>query len=177
VKLTALDKALSKVLDLSVNSVGAAELDECFGALKGQFGGTLQKLFMNMIAKTQSNMEGSYKDICIRRDLEEKLKELEQVAASLSSSSSSSSSTGSGTAGGGGGGDVSLLADPLLPSMMELKRREMEDLKIAIKHMETDMKKQTETAGRLKAQINNEIAAATEEGQKLILAASQCKQP
>eukprot|EP00428_Durinskia_dybowskii_P068699 CAMPEP_0170412130 /NCGR_PEP_ID=MMETSP0117_2-20130122/30802_1 /TAXON_ID=400756 /ORGANISM="Durinskia baltica, Strain CSIRO CS-38" /LENGTH=80 /DNA_ID=CAMNT_0010669795 /DNA_START=271 /DNA_END=510 /DNA_ORIENTATION=- len=51
------------------------------------------------------------------------------------------------------------------------KQNEKERLSIAIAQLDHDVKRQRELLSRLKAQVQNEIAAATEECQKMSLAA------
>lgn len=56
-KILRLDTVFKKAIDVSSNSLNNADLDECFQNLKSQFGNALPKLFMNMIAKSQINIE------------------------------------------------------------------------------------------------------------------------
>ena len=118
-KSNRLDVVFNKALDVSVNAVGESDLDDCFGELKGQYGSSMNKLFMNMIAKTQSNMavsvggivlnpfinitlyyndlslsnahilpvQHSFKDVCVRRDLDDHLRALESAGTARSSAS------------------------------------------------------------------------------------------
>ena len=56
-KIRQLDITLKKAIDVAANSLSNTDLDECFGELNGVYGNTLSRLFMNTIAKTQSNVE------------------------------------------------------------------------------------------------------------------------
>ena len=56
-KILRLDTVFKKAIDVSSNSLNNSDLDNCFKDLKSQFGNVLPKLYMNMIAKTQTNIE------------------------------------------------------------------------------------------------------------------------
>jgi hypothetical protein len=56
-KIQRLDAVFKKAIDVASNSLNNADLDECFQDLKSQYGNMLPKLFMNMIAKSQVNIE------------------------------------------------------------------------------------------------------------------------
>ena len=56
-KIARLDSVYKKAIDVASNSLNNADLDECFQDLKAQYGNMLPKLFMNMIAKSQINIE------------------------------------------------------------------------------------------------------------------------
>lgn len=56
-KILRLDSVYKKAIDVASNSLNNADLDECFQDLKSQYGNVLPKLFMNMIAKSQVNIE------------------------------------------------------------------------------------------------------------------------
>lgn len=56
-KILRLDTVFKKAIDVSSNSLNNADLDNCFMDLKSQFGNVLPKLYMNMIAKSQINIE------------------------------------------------------------------------------------------------------------------------
>jgi hypothetical protein len=59
VKIQRLNAAFKKAIDVASNSLNNADLDLCFQDLKSQYGNVLPKLFMNMIAKSQVNIEVS----------------------------------------------------------------------------------------------------------------------
>ena len=56
----------------------------------------------------------------------------------------------------------------------ETKQKEKKQLALAIHQLDEDVKKTKELLSRLKTQVQNEIAAATEECQKMSFAAAQC---
>lgn len=56
-KINRLDTVFKKAIDVASNSLSNADLDDCFQDLKSQYGNVLPKLFVNMIAKTQVNIE------------------------------------------------------------------------------------------------------------------------
>jgi hypothetical protein len=58
-RLRKLDAVFNKAVNVASNSLTENDLIECFGDLTDQYGSTIQKLFINMIAKTQSNIEVS----------------------------------------------------------------------------------------------------------------------
>ena len=58
-KLRRLDSVFNKAVSVASNSVTDSDLQDCFGDLKDQYGNTLQKLFINILAKTQANIEVS----------------------------------------------------------------------------------------------------------------------
>lgn len=56
-KINRLDTVFKKAIDVASNSLSNADLEDCFQDLKSQYGNVLPKLFVNMIAKTQINIE------------------------------------------------------------------------------------------------------------------------
>jgi hypothetical protein len=56
-KIQRLDMVFKKATDVASNSLNNADLDECFHDMKVNYGNVLPKLFMNMIAKSQVNIE------------------------------------------------------------------------------------------------------------------------
>ena len=82
----------------------------------------MDKLFRNMIAKTQANMEASYRDICIRNDVDEGLRKLEKTPPVLSTEALLSTE------------------DPLTSTVAELRRVESENLKSAIKSVSLEQR-------------------------------------
>lgn len=83
-RLGRLDQVFHKALDVAMSSVGESELKESFSAVLAAEGGgklstSIQKAVANMLAETQASMVAGYKDVCIQRDLDEKLKALENL--------------------------------------------------------------------------------------------------
>ena len=111
-----LDKVFRKALSVSINSVGENDLDECFGDLrKPPFGATFQKVFINMIGRCEAGMDSTYTDLCIRHDMDDKLRALENAPPAPRLDLSS--------------------PDPLAATLLELKRLEADELRAAIKHV------------------------------------------
>ena len=136
---------LTRALDVSGNSLDEEDLTECFGSIKTQFGPQMQRLFSNMITKVDSNIETQYKDICIRRDLEERLNALSKLKS-----------------------NEARIVDPSVKNAVEsavdeIKVLETESLIAANKVLEADLKQLTSRAGRLKASVENEINALRKE--------------
>lgn len=150
-----LDKVFNKALDVSVNAMGEEVLVEAFGDMKPQYGAQMEKLFRNMIGRTQSNMEASFRDVCIRHDVDEGLRKLEKAPPQSS--------------------DLDLSTeDPLAATIAELRSIEAQELRAAIKSLEAESKKLTDQASRIRNQMTTEVQATTEELTKLKSAASQC---
>ena len=109
-----LDKVFNKALDISVNALDEEVLLESFGDLKQQYGNQMDKLFRNMVGKTQTNMLASYRDICIRNEVDEGLQKLESAPPIISKDALLSTE------------------DPLTFALAELRAIEAENLKTAI---------------------------------------------
>ena len=138
-KIQRLDAVFKKAMDVSSASFNEGDIDACFGELKGQYGSVIGKLYKNLIAKTDSSISSAYKDICLRKDLEECMNSLNAPASTTSSKkssskSSSSSSSASATSQETNGIDSNM--DPLKMTVIGLKRLEMETLKDSIQKME-----------------------------------------
>ena len=53
-----LNNVFQKAVDVAINSISEADLESCFGReTKSKFGNVMNKLFMNMLVKTQNNMQ------------------------------------------------------------------------------------------------------------------------
>jgi hypothetical protein len=65
------------------------------------------------------------------------------------------------------------LLDLLQQGAVDLKKVEMDNIIAAIDHIEGEISQLKDTAEKLKTNMKGEIAAASEEGHKLALAASQ----
>jgi hypothetical protein len=144
-----LDVVLGKALDVSGSALGDKELSECFGSIKTQFGPAMSRLFQNMLVKLRSQMEASYKDICIRRDLEDRLLALE--TAKFSDLRGMHMST----------------EESINDSVEQLKRMEMEHIKQAMKLVEAESLQLQGKAARLRAAIFQEVDTLTQESQKM----------
>ncbi len=70
-------------------------------------------------------------------------------------------------------GDSSLVDAPLNELVISEKQKEKERLTAAIQQLDGDVRRTKDSLSRLKAQVQNEIAAATEECQKMSVAAAQ----
>jgi len=120
-------------------------LSECFGSIKTQFGPAMSRLFQNMLVKLRSQMEASYKDICIRSDLDERLLALENVKHT-DSRSINVSATG-----------------VINESVEQLKRTEIESLNFAMKQIEMDSAKLRDRVTKLRASVNTELDLVSQE--------------
>jgi len=144
-RMTRLDMVLQRALEVSGNSLDEDDLAECFGSIKTQFGPQMQRLFTNMITKVDSNIEAQYKDICIRRDLDERLLALNKVKSNEARIIDPSVKNSVGTA------------------VKEVKAMEVDNLNAAINALEVELQAVTSRAGRIKASIENEMKALVEE--------------
>lgn len=149
-----LNMVFNKALDVSMNSLGEDMLDECFGdiRLKYKLGNDINKIFVNMSAKVQTSIDATYKDICSRKHIDEKLKILETTPINNSENESK---------------------DALNGVIFDLKKIEIDNLIAAINHIEGEINQLKDTAEKLKTNMKGEIAAASEEGHKLALASQQ----
>ena len=149
-----LNIVFNKALDVSMNSIGEDILDECFGDIKSKYklGNDMNKSFINMCGETHSSIGAAYKDICNKKQMEEKLKILETTPINNIENESK---------------------DALNGVIIDLKKVEMDNIIAAINHIEGEMSQLKDTAEKLKTNMKGEIAAASEEGHKLALAVSQ----
>ena len=139
------DMVLTRALEVSGNSLDEDDLSECFGSIKTQFGPQMQRLFVNMITKVDSNIETQYKDICIRRDLDERLSALGKLKSNEARIVDSS------------------VKNAVRSAVDEIKLSEIESLNAANKALENDLKALKSRAGRLKASVENEMNALAKE--------------
>lgn len=63
-KIRKLDAVFKKAIDVASNGLNNGDLDECFQDIRFQYGNVLPKLYMNVIAKSQVNIE-----VLIKTDL------------------------------------------------------------------------------------------------------------
>ncbi len=140
-----LDMVLTRALEVSGNSLDEEDLAECFGSIKTQFGPQMQRLFSNMMTKVDSNIETQYKDICIRRDLDERLTALSKLKSNEARIVDSS------------------VKNAVDSAVDEIKTLETESLNAANKTLEADLKQLASRAGRLKASVENEMNALSKE--------------
>jgi len=149
-----LNMVFNKALDVSMNSIGEDILDECFGDIKSKYklGNDMNKSFINMCGETHSSIGAAYKDICNKKQMEEKLKILETTPINNIENESK---------------------DALNGVIIDLKKVEMDNIIAAINHIEGEISQLKDTAEKLKTNMKGEIAAASEEGHKLALAVSQ----
>ena len=98
------------------------------------------------------SIDGTYKDICIKKQVEEKLKILETTPIN----------------------DIeNETKDALNGVIIDLKKIEIDNLNAAINHITVEINQLKDTLEKLKTNIKGEIAGAVEENHKLALAASQ----
>jgi len=137
-----LNTVLGKALDVSGASLGEEELAECFGSIKTQYGTRMDRLFNNMLDKMRSNIESGYKDICIRRELDERLLDLENLEVEAP------------------GGVELEFADPVLASVEQVKRMEINHLENAMREIDMEMKRLNERAAKIKQGVLQEVQNA-----------------
>lgn len=143
-----------KALNESINSIGGAELKEC--CTDAQIANNIQNVFVNMIYKAEAKMQESYDKISQMQKLEDIIR------------SSMNLETGDGESFLANGVDA-----PLNELVISEKQREKDRLTAAIQQLDGDVRRTKDSLSRLKAQVQNEIAAATEECQKMSVAAAQ----
>lgn len=156
-----LSMVFNKALDESLNSMNESDLDECFGNTKLQLGSNLQRLYMNMISKTESKIMTSFEQIneldkledTIRNSLHNKNNQATMITNDF---------------------NINSIDESLNEVVLETKEIEKKQLVISLQHLESEVKKSKELLNRLRTQIHNEIAAATEECQKMSIVAAQC---
>jgi L-lactate utilization protein LutC len=154
-------QVFEKAVQEAQNGMGPGDLGECCGAVKAQLSvSNVHKTYTNVINTAQSKMEEAYEDICRTHKLEEIIRK------SMNSSE-----------GAGGSAQLSnqvQSTEAQFGAMItEEKEREKERLNAAIQQLELEVRRNRETLSRLKSQVQNEIAAATEECQKMAMAAAQ----
>jgi hypothetical protein len=155
-RVTQLQVVFNKALNESVNGVSPAEIGECCGSVKNQISvGSVQKAYVDMIGESQTKMDEAFNKICELRNVEEVIRKSMGINSSTDVA------------------DISNIEGSFNEIINEEKRREKERLAEAITQLDSDVKRQREVLHRLKAQIQNEIAAATEECQKMAAAAAQ----
>lgn len=160
-KIDLLERAFTKAVDVSMNSIAESDLQECFGDLKQQLGGTLQKQFVNMISKAGLRMEDSFKQTSNDYDVEAYIR-----ASSNSNGSSSGSAAADGTAEA-----VGKTPDAILGQVVNnLKKSDIEDMQKALRVLEVEIKKAREQAMRFRTQLFNEVDAIKVENMKILTA-------
>jgi hypothetical protein len=164
-RMNKLETVFAKALDMSMNNIGESNLDDCFGDLKSQYGNTMQKSFVNMIGVTQHSMQESFRDICIQRDMDEKLKILENTDRLKVSNDEMNIDINN---------DYTNTDDPLESVLIELKSIELFNLKKNIEEMEHNIKELTDKVEKKKLNMKSEISSVSEELKQISLASNQC---
>ena len=151
-------QVFNKALDESINGIGITELEECCTSVKNQLEvSNIQKSFINMIGNSQGKMEEAYHEICRLHDVEALLRRSMKSGEEVAFKNSESSG-------------VSNQLDALI---VQEKQHEKERLSVAIQQLDSDVRRTKDLLSRLKAQVQNEITAASEECEKMSLAAIQ----
>lgn len=154
-------QVFDKALNESTNSVDSNELNGCCGSVKAQIGiSNVQKVYVNMIGKAQLSIEEAFDNICQLQNVEEIIRKSMNAGGDTESSKELFEQARS----------VNSQLDILVH---EEKEREKERLATAIQQLDLEVKRNREALSRLKSQVQNEIAAATEECQKMAVAAAQ----
>ena len=152
-------QVFNKALDESINGIGITELEECCTSVKNQLEvSNIQKSFINMmVGNSQVKMEEAYHEICRLHDVEALLRRSMKSGEEVAFKNSESSG-------------VSNQLDALI---VQEKQHEKERLSVAIQQLDSDVRRTKDLLSRLKAQVQNEITAASEECEKMSLAAIQ----
>ena len=143
-----------KALNESINSIGGAELKECCS--DAQIANNIQNVFVNMIYRAETKMQESYDKI----SQIQKLEDIIRNSMLLEAGSNETALTNG-------------IEVPLNELVISEKQKEKERLTAAIQQLDGDVRRTKDSLSRLKAQVQNEIAAATEECQKMSVAAAQ----
>jgi hypothetical protein len=53
------DAVFKKAMEVSTSSFNETDLDACFGDLKGQYGNLLNKLYTNLVSRTDNSIHVS----------------------------------------------------------------------------------------------------------------------
>lgn len=149
-----LQNAFLKALDVSINSIGESDLQDCFGDLKNQFGGNLQMAFVNMISKTEKKIENRFQDISEKHNVERYLQ--------------SSSIAPEGSA------EVSDITKTALDTQKAIRKAEIEEMNHAIHILDAEIKRSNDGVSRLRTQLYNEIEALNEQSMKLERVTEHC---
>lgn len=156
-KLGRLNEAFLKALDVSVNSIGEQDLEECFGDIKSKLGGNLQRVFVNMISKAERHMENGFGELVQKHHVKELIEEMNARPAVFSTNTANNHDASQQEVFDGGMEEM----------IRRVKKAEIADLQNAIKTLETEIKKSKDMGGRLRTQMINEVEALNEENLKI----------
>jgi vacuolar-type H+-ATPase subunit H len=149
-------QVFTKAVNVAINSMDESDINECCnGNMKSQLGSSIQVAYDNMVVRTEEKMRQTYSQICELHNVEEVLR----TAMNANTDSTLS---------------VENAESSLNKVVLEARQKEKEQLTAAIQQLDGEVKKSKEMLSRLRAQVQNEIAAATEECQKMSIAAAQC---
>lgn len=164
-KLERLKEVFLKALDVSVNSIGEQDLEECFGDIKLKLGGNLQRVFVNMISKAERQMEEGFEELIEKHNIKQLL---EETSAPTAASSATPETIHDGEMQRG----PAISDDGMQDMLNKVKKAEIADLQNAIKTLEAEIKKSKDMGGRLRTQMINEVEALNEENLKIKNAAA-----
>jgi hypothetical protein len=131
--------------------------------MDAQLGNNIQTAYVNMITNAEEKMQASFSSIS-------KLQKLEEI---IRTSMNVNNETSKNSELEGGSYSISMVEEPLSALVLAEKQNEKERLAAAIQQLDGDVRRTKDVLSRLKAQVQNEIAAVTEECQKMSLAAAQ----
>jgi hypothetical protein len=143
---------------VSINSIGESDLQECFGDIKNQVGGTLQRIFVNMISKAEARMEENFDHLLHEHRINELLDKISSTGSIPTSTRPPVEESNT---------HEKLPTDALRDVVLLLKKAESDDLKSAIRMLEAEIKKSKDIGGRLRTQMYNEVEALNEENLKI----------
>lgn len=170
-----LEGAFLYALDESMNSIGAADLEQCFGDNLKALGNNIQMAFVNMISRTEKRMENEFQHISAKH----------RVRAALARSYTPPPPA-----------DTARCTHDSERSLLEAKkalmRAELDEVANRIRLLvrcslpplpcssltplsqELESKRSMEVVGRLRTQLYNEIEALNEQSMKLERVTDHC---
>lgn len=140
-----------------MNGIQESDISACFGDLKSHLAGNVQKVFVNTISKTEIKMQESF----------DKLRELYKVEKLLRVSSGESNHDNIA--------DSSCVKAPFDEMVSDLKEKEKEQLRDAIQDLSGEVQRSKELLQNLKSLLLLELTAASDELQKMSIAATKCQ--
>lgn len=150
-------QVFDRALNESIKSIGTKELEDSSGGYDAQPGSDMSNAFVNMMNNAETKMQESYANIA-------KLQKLEEIIRNSMNSEGDADNSAYG---------MDAVEGQLSAVIVNEKQKEKERLTAAIQQLDGDVRRTRDVLSRLKAQVQNEIAAATEECQKMSVAAAQ----
>lgn len=146
-----------RAVNESIKSIGTKELEDSSGGFDAEPGSDISNAFVNMMNNAETKMQDSYTSIA-------KMQKLEEIIRSSMNLEGDADSSAYG---------MDVVEGQLSAVILNEKQKEKERLTAAILQLDGEVRRNKDILSRLKAQVQNEIAAATEECQKMSVAAAQ----